>query len=244
MVPASLRCLWGDTADKVPSSRRRWARSCSLRSCFGGLALVGAQLKESLFGELGLQTHPLRARRGGGVEGSVHGHLLCPGAILLLAFCPGSELTEGRLRIRWLAEKGVSYGSSGVRSPDPLRLVRLFSLYKQSKETTSQRGKLLPQVTQLQKASAGVWTLLGLARVAAHLRTYVIPRNQVGGGGGGGGGGKCGPRQAPSALPVRPPLVFYVSLSMCLSFYMNLGMVTPEASSAQSITVWPVCPLI
>lgn len=242
MVPASLRCLWGDTADKVPSSRRWWARSCSLRSCFGGLALVGAQLKESLFGELGLQTHPLRARRGGGVEGSVHGHLLCPGAILLLAFCPGSELTEGRLRIRWLAEKGVSYGSSGVRSPDPLRLVRLFSLYKQSKETTSQRGKLLPQVTQLQKASAGVWTLLGLARVAAHLRTYVIPRNQVGGGGG--GGGKCGPRQAPSALPVRPPLVFYVSLSMCLSFYMNLGMVTPEASSAQSITVWPVCPLI
>lgn len=75
--------------------------------------------------------------------------------MLLMAFFPGSD--------RQLAEKGGSYGGRGVRSPDPLRLMRLLSLYKQSKEITPQRGKLLPQVTQLQKASAGVWTLLGLA---------------------------------------------------------------------------------
>lgn len=38
-----------------------------------------------------------------------------------------------------------------------------------------------------------------------------------------------------SARPARPPLVSYVSPSVCIIFYLDMGMLAPEASAAQSI---------
>lgn len=57
-------------------------------------------------------------------------------------------------------------------------------------------------------------------------------------------GDKCGPRQAPRALPIRPLLVFYMNPSVCLSFYVDIGMVAPENSTAQNLRVWSVFPLL